>query len=154
MKNLNLIVKHKTDKSTNKTKKDNELPTKLEALMNYIKENENKRILVFSEYDFHKIVSEFDNLSINYSKINGSSDRIRKILEKFKAGEFQVLLLNATNFGAGLNLQFTDDIVIFHRMAKDLERQVIGRAQRLGRKVPLRINYLCHENEKKHYTKK
>ena len=154
MKNINLIVKHKTDKSKNKTKKENDLPTKLEALMAYIKENKNKRILVFSEYDFHKIVSEFDDLSINYSKINGSSDRIRKILEKFKNGEFQVLLLNATNFGAGLNLQFTDDIVIFHRMAKDLERQVIGRAQRLGRKVPLRINYLCHENEKKHYNKK
>ena len=29
----------------------------------------------------------------------------------------------------------------------DLEKQVIGRAQRMGRMVPLTINYLCFENE-------
>ena len=32
-------------------------------------------------------------------------------------------------------------------MSKDLEKQVIGRAQRLGRKEPLKINYLCYDNE-------
>ena len=32
-------------------------------------------------------------------------------------------------------------------MSKDLEKQVIGRAQRLGRTEPLYINYLCYENE-------
>ena len=40
-----------------------------------------------------------------------------------------------------------DDILVYHRMSKDLEKQVIGRAQRLGRTVPLNITYLCHENE-------
>jgi hypothetical protein len=157
MNKVNLIVKkkdNKCSKDNNKIKKENELPTKMEALISYITENKDKRILVFSEYDFCKIIIEFENIGIKFSKINGSSDRIRNILEKFQNGEFQVLLLNANNFGAGLNLQFTDDIVIFHRMAKDLERQVIGRAQRLGRTLPLRINYLCHDNEKKHYTKK
>ena len=79
--------------------------------------------------------------------INGSGYRIASIIEKFKSGYFQVLLLNAQNFGAGLNLQFADDILVYHRMSKDLEKQVIGRAQRLGRTVPLNITYLCHENE-------
>ena len=61
--------------------------------------------------------------------------------------EFNVLLLNAKYFGAGLNLQFTDEVIIFHRMSKDLEKQVIGRAQRMGRENPLVINYLCYDNE-------
>jgi SNF2 family DNA or RNA helicase len=57
------------------------------------------------------------------------------------------VLLNAKYFGAGLNLQFTDEIIIYHRMSKDLETQVIGRAQRLGRTESLKINYLCYDNE-------
>ena len=32
-------------------------------------------------------------------------------------------------------------------MSVDLERQIIGRAQRLGRMNPLNIHYLCFENE-------
>ena len=82
-----------------------------------------------------------------YSKISGSSYRISNIIDKFKNCEFQVLFLNAAHFGAGLNLQFTDNIMIYHRMSTDLEKQVIGRAQRMGRMVPLTINYLCFENE-------
>ena len=68
-------------------------------------------------------------------------------IAKYKNNEYQALLLNANHFGAGLNLQITDEILIYHRMSKDLERQVIGRAQRLGRSDPLKINYLCYENE-------
>ena len=58
-----------------------------------------------------------------------------------------MLLLNAKYCGAGLNLQCTDEIIIFHRMCKDLENQVIGRAQRIGRDSRLKVNYLCYDNE-------
>jgi hypothetical protein len=34
-----------------------------------------------------------------------------------------------------------------HRMDQGLEHQVIGRGQRIGRKDPLNINYLCYNNE-------
>lgn len=130
-------------------KDGNELPSKLEALTKFILDNPNKRILVFSCYEnsFETIQNEFNKLSIRYSRISGSAARIKNIIAKYKNNEYQVLLLNATNFGAGLNLQITDDILIYHRMSKDLERQVIGRAQRLGRTEPLNIRYLCYENE-------
>jgi SNF2 family DNA or RNA helicase len=122
---------------------------KLDTLLEFIKQNPGKKILVFSSYEksFENIEAEFTKCQIKYSKLSGTAARINNIINKYKSGECQVLLLNAKNFGAGLNLQITDEIVIYHRMSKDLERQVIGRAQRLGRMDPLKINYLCFENE-------
>jgi hypothetical protein len=40
------------------------------------------------------------------------------------------------------------DIVIYHELDVELETQVIGRAQRLGRTEPLNVYYLFNENEK------
>ncbi len=126
-----------------------ELPNKLDTLTKHILSNPNKRFLVFSAYEntFEIIQNEFTKLGIKYSKIAGTAARINNIITKYKNNEYQALLLNANHFGAGLNLQITDEILIYHRMSKDLERQVIGRAQRLGRSDPLKINYLCYENE-------
>jgi len=127
----------------------NALLPKLDLLIKYINDNPNKKILVFSQFEntFANIEESFKNHLITYSKLNGSAGRIKNIINSYKSGAYRVLLLNAKNFGAGLNLQMTDDIIIYHRMSKDLERQVIGRAQRLGRTEPLNINYLCYENE-------
>ena len=41
----------------------------------------------------------------------------------------------------------SSDIIIYHKMTSDLEKQVIGRGQRLGRTEPLTIHKLCYENE-------
>ena len=56
-------------------------------------------------------------------------------------------MLNAKYFGAGMNLQMTTDLVIFHRFNAEMEEQIIGRAQRNGRTSPLNVYYLLHENE-------
>jgi hypothetical protein len=44
------------------------------------------------------------------------------------------------------------DIIIYHEMNKELETQIIGRAQRIGRTEPLNVYYLLHENEKHNVT--
>ena len=89
-------------------KNEDDLPMKMDALIKYISENKHKRILVFSEYGntFKDTMNRFAENNISYSLINGSGYRIASIIDKFKSGHFQVLLLNAQNFGAGLNLQF------------------------------------------------
>ena len=79
--------------------------------------------------------------------LSGSTVHIQKTIQLFRENKIQVLLLNARFFGAGLNLQMTDEIIIYHRMNSDLEKQVIGRAQRLGRQTKLSIRYLCYNNE-------
>ena len=146
MNSINIIVNSddKKDKSDDK----DELPTKMDKLLQLVSDK-TKRFMVFSEFDggLNKIEKLFNDNEIRYSGIKGTSNTISRIIDEFKERKFNVLLLNAKYFGAGLNLQFTDEIVIFHRMSKDLEKQVIGRAQRLGRQTPLRINYLCYHNE-------
>ena len=58
-------------------------------------------------------------------------------------------MLNAQFFGAGMNLQMATDIIMYHRFTKEMEEQIIGRAQRLGRSInePLNVYYLLHDNE-------
>lgn len=147
LKNLNLII-NSTEPAQEEQEKE-KLLSKLDNLLKIINNKPNKRYMIFSEYDasLQQIKEQLDSLSINYSGIKGAGSTIQNIISKFKAREFNVLLLNAKYFGAGLNLQFTDEIIIYHRMSKDLETQVIGRAQRLGRTEPLKINYLCYDNE-------
>ena len=58
-----------------------------------------------------------------------------------------MILANSLNFGSGLNLENTTDIIIYHKMDKDLESQVIGRAQRPGRTTSINIYKLNYENE-------
>ena len=36
---------------------------------------------------------------------------------------------------------------MFHRFKQEMEEQIIGRAQRLGRTTPLNVYYLLHDNE-------
>ena len=51
------------------------------------------------------------------------------------------------NFGSGLNLQMTTDIIIYHKLTKSMEEQVIGRAQRIGRIDSLKVTYLQFDRE-------
>lgn len=133
-----------------KKEDDNEkLPTKIESLINLITSKADGRFLVFSEYEnsFNEIVNELNKNKIVYSKLCGSTGHITNLIRKYTNNEIKVLLLNAKHYGSGLNLQMTSDIVIYHRMSNDLEKQIIGRGQRVGRDKPLCINYLCYENE-------
>ena len=144
---LNLIVSDKINTDEN----DTVLPTKLETILKLLNDNSDYRVMIFSEFTtsdlFVKLKDKLDEGNIKYATPSGSSARISNIIKKFKDKEYRVLLLNATCFGAGLNLQFTDEVYILHRMSIDLENQVVGRAQRMGRTNSLKIHYLCYENE-------
>ena len=139
--------------SENKKKLENKsnsrLDTKLEKLCKILKKNITKRFIIFSEFEggIVNIKELFEKESINYMELKGSEYRIKNITEKFQNRDINILLLNAKYSGAGLNLQYTDEIILFHRMSKDLESQVIGRAQRIGRTSKLAVNYLCYSNE-------
>lgn len=125
------------------------LHEKIDALTRELLDNTEKRYLIFSEFNgtFDIIKRRLDQTNIRYAILIGTAVHIQKVIEQYKKGEIQVLLLNALHFGAGLNLQMTDEIIIYHRMNNDLEKQVIGRAQRLGRQTQLVIRYLCYDNE-------
>jgi Helicase conserved C-terminal domain/Zinc finger, C3HC4 type (RING finger)/SNF2-related domain len=122
---------------------------KNDSFIRFMKLNPTAKVLMFSAYDtsFSGLQHAMDLANISYSMLNGSQARIAKLLREFKAGKHNVLFLNARNMGAGLNIQDATHVVLFHRMSAELETQIIGRANRLGRTEPLDVVYLVHENE-------
>lgn len=124
-------------------------PTKLEALQAILKKRENMKTLIFSSFDntFLAIEKSLKDNNQKYCKISGNTNQINSTVEKYKNGNVNILLLNSSHFGSGLNLQMTTDIIFFHKMSKDLEQQVIGRGQRYGRTSTLNLHFLCYNNE-------
>jgi hypothetical protein len=77
----------------------------------------------------------------------GSVEEIDRRLHAYRNGDLQVLLLNSKLEGAGMNLECTTHLLFLHATHERLVDQVVGRAQRFGRTVPLRILGLFHKNE-------
>ena len=107
------------------------------------------KYLIFSEYDitFDNIIIILNNNNIKYSYLKGNKYIIEKLLREYKEGDLDILLVNINNYGSGLNLENTTDIIMFHNFDASIEKQVIGRAQRFGRKESLNIYYLLNQNE-------
>ena len=119
---------------------------KYNSVKHLVDNSQGKKFLIFSTYDgsLSKLASVLDKKS---QQISGTIARINNIVNEYKYEDLDVLLLNASHYGNGLNLENTTDLVFFHRMKPEMEKQVIGRAQRIGRTEPLRIHYMIYQNE-------
>ena len=51
------------------------------------------------------------------------SNSLKESSNKFS---LNVLLLNAEHYGSGLNLENTTDLIFYHRMSSDMEKQVLN----------------------------
>ena len=104
---------------------------------------------MFANYTetFNKIEKKFVEVGITYHILKGQSSCISKHINDYENKKVQVIMLNAQYFGAGMNLQTTTDLIIYHRFSNEMEEQIIGRAQRYGRKGTLNVYYLLHDNE-------
>ena len=71
----------------------------------------------------------------------GLKHDIEKITS-FKNGKIQVIFLNSKNNGAGINLQEATDIILYHEMNENIIKQIIGRANRIGRTDKLFVHHL------------
>jgi hypothetical protein len=107
----------------------------IHTIINKCKNN----ILVFSQYD-----SAFENMKIINNTIvkqlkgrHNPTETINWI--NTRTNQKKILLLNARDFGAGLNLEQATDVIIWHTMRSDIENQAICRAQRYGRPDVLNI---------------
>ena len=108
-----------------------------------------RKILVFSDYTaiFDKIQEFFKSSSVKFTKICGASKVISNKVEKYKSNTYDVLLLNSKTCGSGLNLENTTDIIIYHSVSRDLQKQIIGRALRPGHEGELNIYKLLNASE-------
>ena len=154
-----MIVVDDNHKHEEVKKEENKLKSKIENLKVIIKEQKDKAIannqsykfIIFTEHDriFKEIEDYLASISVKTGYIKGHS--IGKKVELFKDTEsdnkIDCLLLNAEYCGAGLNLENATDIFIYNSMTYNLNKQIIGRAQRPGRTTQLNIWNLLHENE-------
>ncbi|AGD92654.1 putative helicase [Megavirus lba] len=127
----------------------------LEHVLKYISKNDDSpKILIFSDYSqtFEKIIKNISKADLQYSLLSGVPAHITNVINEFEAGITNVLMLDSQHYGSGLNLQSANYIILYHRMTPELEIQVIGRAQRFGRKTPLKIIYLINDSERKDST--
>jgi hypothetical protein len=149
IKDIKVLGESAAQPQVQEAPKTNSLLNKNDSFVKFMKENPNARVLMFSSYDesFRKLEDSLDAADIKYSMLNGSQLRIAKLLREFKSGKYNVLFLNARNMGAGLNIESATHVMLFHRMSAELESQIIGRANRLGRTTPLEVVYLIHDNE-------
>lgn len=119
----------------------------LEVILNNLKDD--AKVLLFSAYEnsFANVIKVLERLEIAFSFLKGNGYHINATLDRYKNGNVKVLLVNTQSYGSGLNLENTTDMILFHKFDTEIEKQVIGRAQRFGRQQPLRVHYLLYENE-------
>ncbi|KXS09055.1 hypothetical protein M427DRAFT_50045 [Gonapodya prolifera JEL478] len=105
------------------------------------------RILIFSDFYglFLVIAPILESMNVKYKIVEGSVHEIETTLKDYKSGSFNVLLVDGHHYGAGMNLQMTSSIILFHFTSK--RSQIIGRAQRLGRTGALRVYELRYPEE-------
>jgi SNF2 family DNA or RNA helicase len=126
------------------------LPTKGAALLKILAESsEDQRFLVFSAHEasFKGLREMLSARGIRCELLSGSAARLERLRTQFRDGVVRVLCMNARHVGAGINLEAATDVVLYHRMNAELEKQVIGRAVRFERTGELRVVHLVHEQE-------
>ena len=124
----------------------------LQQLLESLKTNgnfDNRKILIFTAYDnvFANIIDVLGKQHVQWEYLKGNGNQVNAIVERFKKGTTTALLINPRQYGSGLCLETTTDMIMFHRFDTEIEKQVIGRAQRFGRKEPLKVHYLLYANE-------
>ena len=134
----------KKHESPSQEKKFNRRKTKPETILDIINNNKKGKFIVFSNYSesfghIHKVLQENN---ISYKELQGQTSTRNKTIKEFKCGDIKVMFLNSKNNGAGINLQEASDIILYHKLEKDLETQVVGRANRIGRKQELFVHQL------------
>jgi len=124
-------------------------PRKSAVLLRLLKENPGEKVLVFSNYDnpFVALADDCEQAQIKYKIIKGNSNSINKSIADFEKGKIQVLFMNSRELGVGLNIVAATHVVLYHALRPEDEKQVVGRALRMGRTAPLTVHKLLHEGE-------
>lgn len=139
-----LIVKVQSDTPhEHEHTKDSKL---IEVLGEVFASDEQPRIIVCSMHNTSKFESVISRV-YPLGKIGGSMKNLSTIIEKFQKGDVKILMLDTNHLGAGINMPFVTHIVTLHAMSKDTMMQLVGRAQRPGRKDALTVVNITYIGE-------
>lgn len=118
--------------------------SKIDTLKQIILRSSESRFIIFSSYNetFTHIRKIFQDLDLEYGELHGRSENRSRVISEFKSGVKKILFLNSIQSGAGENLYEATDIILFHEVSPALRTQLIGRAYRIGRTIPLNVHEL------------
>jgi len=145
-----VLTKEETEIVDSETKDpEDPLERKSDALLRIFRENPEGRFLVFSRYDnpFLTMEESITGLGIRVKQLKGNKDAVASTLRAFQAGEIRCLLLNSHYAGSGLNITAATHVILLHAMTHEEEKQILGRAYRMGRSSPLHFIRLLHPDE-------
>lgn len=128
---------------------ENEPKKKLEAFTEILEKNPNGKFLVFSRYDnsFIEVLEKCKEKNLVVKELKGSKDMIASVLTNFKEGKVNCLLMNTLQMGAGLNITEATHVILLHAMNHEEEKQILGRAYRVGRTNELHFIKLLYPDE-------
>jgi hypothetical protein len=149
--NLTAIVPDKKEEAVKLSNKDSigkGILSKEDTLIELILNNRAGKFIVFSRVDaaFSKITEILTTNNITHACLKGNTNQMMNILNNFKYGNTNVILLTTQYAGSGIDISVATDVIILHSMDAD-KQQAIGRAQRVGRIAPLKVHNLCYEHE-------
>lgn len=140
----NIIFIKDTNSNENIEYKKNLKMSKQDKIIDIIQNKQNGKFIIFSSFDetFCTIRCVLEEHRISYAEVQGTVNTRSKKINSFKKGKTQVIFLNSKNNGAGINLQEASDIILYHEMNENVVKQIIGRANRIGRGDKLYIHHL------------
>ena len=151
-----------------KLKCTNKYGSKMTRLVEYLHElfdaSTQNRVIIFSQYDkmLKMIGKTLDEFGVNYVYCHGNNFVLNKNIQKFKKDDsIRVIMLSSETSNSGSNLTEANTIVLieplYHELqqVKAIEQQIIGRAVRLGQKLPVKIVRFITRNtiENEHFEK-
>lgn len=137
-----------TTATTTSINSSSEIVSKFETLVKLIQKHPEGRFVVFSGHQtsYRELQGYLRNARIQFGVMTTANNTMNT-LANFKSGALNVILLDAVNNGAGLEIQEATHVVLLHEMSPNLELQAIGRAQRPGRVGQLHVIKLKYEHE-------
>lgn len=109
-----------------------------------------KKILLFAGFEESlNAIEEFCvERKVEYLRLCGNFRQMAETVKRFRTYG-TVLLINSQQNCAGLNLEFSTDLVFFHKNTNEnIECQIAGRIQRIGRTCNAHIHHLWYRNER------
>ena len=117
--------------------------TKLEALVDILQNKGDGQYIIFShsiQEVYRYIVNNLPSLQDEIDILQGNKTIISNILSEFNSKQLRVLCFSSDSLG--VDLHSATHILSMDRLS-DEEEYIIGRAQRIGRKIPLQYIQFC-----------
>jgi hypothetical protein len=124
--------------------------SKLKEFFKQVKCNNHYKVLLFSDYTngFNTIIEILNELELKHTDLGkGNVNDINKAIEDFKEKDTQVLMIDSSSQGCGMNLENATHVVFLHKTLDTLYNQIVGRALRPGRTSGLTVKIYLNKNE-------